>query len=112
MFLFVTLEKKSFDEAQRYDDHFISPTEFQWQSQNRTTQDSKHGQIIQRHRDLGYTLHLWVRETKTRSGHATPFRYCGPLDFLRWEGEKPITVWWRLQNPVPERYWGAFGLRG
>jgi len=32
---------------------------------------------------------------------AQPFIYCGPLTFERWEGEKPITVWWKLGTAVP-----------
>ena len=28
------------------------------------------------------------------------------------EGEKPITVWWRLEEEVPERLWEELGVGG
>jgi hypothetical protein len=47
-------------------------------------------------------VHLFVRARgKSRSG-TEPFIYCGPLKFERWESDNPITVWWRLSEPVPE----------
>jgi len=38
IFLFVTLDKTEHVEAFQYKDHFLSPSEFEWQSQNRTNQ--------------------------------------------------------------------------
>jgi hypothetical protein len=47
-------------------------------------------------------VHLFVRaQGKSRTG-TEPFTYCGPLTFERWENDNPITVWWRLAEPVPE----------
>ena len=43
IFLLVTLEKGSMQEAHQYEDRFLSPTEFKWQSQNRTVQESNAG---------------------------------------------------------------------
>jgi hypothetical protein len=105
IFLFVTLDKKSHPEQHRYEDRFLSPTEFEWQSQNRTTQNGKHGQMIKDHANRGITIHLFVRREPKRGNRAAPFIYCGPLQFQRWEGEKPIRVWWDLENPIPERLW-------
>jgi superfamily II DNA or RNA helicase/HKD family nuclease/diadenosine tetraphosphate (Ap4A) HIT family hydrolase len=110
VFLLVTLQKDGMDESFRYEDRFLSPDEFHWQSQNRTTQASKHGQIISRHAELGYAIHLWVRERSSREGRTCPFRYCGEVDFQRWQGEKPITVWWKLRQPVPERLRKLLGV--
>jgi hypothetical protein len=31
----------------------------------------------------------------------TPFIYCGEVDFVSWEGNRPITVRWRLKEKVP-----------
>jgi hypothetical protein len=44
----------------QYKDHFLSPTEFEWQSQNRTSQGSA-GQDIQKHVERGIAVHLFVR---------------------------------------------------
>src|SRR5207248_2043927 len=50
LFLLVTLEKGEMLEDHQYADHFLSPSLFQWQSQNRTAQRSKHGELIREHR--------------------------------------------------------------
>ncbi|HEU5117847.1 MAG TPA: DUF3427 domain-containing protein, partial [Isosphaeraceae bacterium] len=54
------------------------------------------------HRERGIAVHLFVRGQAKVNGKTQPFIYCGALEFERWEGEKPITVWWRLRQPVPE----------
>jgi hypothetical protein len=33
--------------------------------------------------------------------------FCGEVDFLSWEGDGPITVRWRLREPVPRHLWSA-----
>ena len=48
--LFVTLDKTDMQVEHRYEDAFLSPTEFRWQSQNRTARDSTMGRKIQNHR--------------------------------------------------------------
>ena len=40
-----------------------------------------------------------------------PFTYCGDLEFVTWEGEKPITVWWRMKEAVPDAYWEILNVR-
>ncbi len=102
LFLLVTLEKKDMDHHQ-YRDHFLSPAEFQWQSQRQTKQESGQGKKIGDHKKLGITVHLFVRSSKKISSKAAPFTYCGDVSFKRWEGNQPITVWWTLKEPVPER---------
>jgi hypothetical protein len=88
-------------EEHRYEDAFLSPTEFRWQSQNRTARDSAMGQKLKNHRAEGTHVHLFVRPTAKVGGKTQPFIYCGELEFERWEGDKPITVWWRLNPGVP-----------
>ncbi len=100
MYLLVTLDKSGFAEEHKYGDRFLSGELFEWQSQNRTTQSGKHGQLIKGHRESGVTVHLFVRERKDVRGTALPYVYCGDLDFVDWEREKPITVRWRLQVPL------------
>jgi superfamily II DNA or RNA helicase len=109
--LLVTLEKERMQEEHRYADRFLSPAEFYWQSQNRTTQAGKHGQLMKNHKEMGTEVHLFVRRSGLLDGKAAPFVYCGQLDFERWEGERPITVWWKLRSPLPPRLSHAMGLR-
>lgn len=110
-FLFVTLDKKDHVESFQYKDHFLSPSEFQWESQNRTTQDSKDGESIRAHKEQEITIQLFVRaKAKTRDGRGAPFLYCGPVEILSWSGDKPITVLWKLLTPVPEPLWPELGV--
>jgi hypothetical protein len=110
-FLFVTLNKKDHVDAFKYKDHFLSPTQFQWQSQNRTTQLSNDGESIRAHKEQGIAIQLFVRaEGKTRDGRGAPFLYCGPAEFVSWSGEKPITVVWNLSIRVPEALWAELGV--
>jgi superfamily II DNA or RNA helicase/HKD family nuclease/diadenosine tetraphosphate (Ap4A) HIT family hydrolase len=101
LFLLVTLEKDGMMGEHQYADHFISNVEFSWQSQNRTTQASKHGQMIRNHKEMGFHVHLLVRKTKKTGSKPTPFTYCGEVDFQSWAGNTPITVTWRLRESVP-----------
>lgn len=100
VFLLATLDKSDLQQDHKYDDGFLSPNRFRWQSQNRTTQRSTHGQII-RQALPGYAIHLLVRATKKRGQSATPFIYCGEVYFRDWNGEAPITVEWALRSPIP-----------
>jgi hypothetical protein len=109
MFLLVTLEKKSLGEQFRYRDRFVGPDIFEWQSQNRTTQRSSLGQAIKHHRERQISVHLFVRKHPKQEARAAPFVYCGQLEFLDWEGEKPISVRWRLTTPMSERLQLFFG---
>ncbi len=84
-----------------YVDHFIDAQTFEWQSQNQTVQSSRHGQIINGSLP-GHDVHLFVRPNRLRGAKAAPFTYCGVVAFQKWEGEKPITVTWKLSNPVPD----------
>ncbi len=102
IFLLVTLDKSQQAAQFQYGDKFISPTEFRWQSQNRTTQSSTDGVAISTHKSAGVPVHLFVRSRKKQArGGAMPFTYCGDVTFMRWQGEKPINVWWRLPLAMP-----------
>jgi hypothetical protein len=104
VFLLVTLDKADLQADYKYDDGFISPDKLRWQSQNRTRQSSTHGQIIlQKHH--GYRIHLFVRPSKKRGTTASPFTYCGEVNFVSWIGDAPITVTWNLEAPVPNHLW-------
>jgi hypothetical protein len=108
-FLLVTLDKSGHHDDHNYDDRFLSPTRFRWQSQNRTAQQAHHGQIISQQAP-GYSIHLLVRPTKLANSVGAPFVYCGEVDFESWQGERPITVTWQLRQPVPEHLFDALGV--
>ncbi len=80
IFLLTTLDKSGHGSDFQYNDHFVSPTEFEWQSQNRTTQASADGQAIQHHVERGIRVHLFVRgQKKLAQGGAAPLVYCGDV---------------------------------
>ena len=96
----------------KYEDVFLSSSEFQWVSQNQQAQGGKAGQALRNHKERGIQVHLFVRATrKTQRGKAAPFIYCGDLDFVDWEGSKPITIRWQLQEQVPDYLHRSFGLQ-
>jgi superfamily II DNA or RNA helicase len=102
LFLLVTLDKSDLADEYAYADRFLNEREFEWQSQNRTTQSGKHGQQIRHHKDRGLEVHLFVRPEKNLGRKAAPFYYFGEVDFREWTGEKPITVQWELRAAVPK----------
>lgn len=107
--LLVTLDKSDLNKDHAYRDYFESPDTFHWQSQNRTTQASVHGQLIKSHRATGVRIHLFVREQKRQEGQVGGFIYCGEVTFREWHGEKPISVVWQLRNPLSGTLWQKLG---
>ena len=59
----------------------------------------------------GTRVHLFVRAGKLRNSKAAPFLCCGQPVFDGWEGEKPITVTWRLPVSVPEHRRASLGIK-
>ena len=108
IFLLVTLEKGDLIEEHQYEDKFVSPSQFRWKSQNRTTQASKHGQMLQLHKERKIPIHLFIRRSKKIQGNPAPFYYCGSVNFAKWEGECPITIDWILPEPVPKNLQSLF----
>ena len=110
MVLFVTLDKRGKPEEHQYEDAFLSPTSFRWQSQNRTRRESDAGRRIAEHAESDINVYLFVRPTARIGSVTQPFTYCGRLQFERWEGDKPITVWWRLRSEVSERLYDVLRI--
>ena len=108
IFLLVTLDKSNMAQEHRYDDKFLSADLFEWKSQNRHTRHGKPGQEMQNHASLGIPVHLFVRKVGKIQQKAAPFVYCGDVDFVSWEGDKPITIRWRLHNPLTQEVAGMF----
>jgi superfamily II DNA or RNA helicase/HKD family nuclease len=110
--LLVTLDKSDKGAEHQYLDRFLSDEHFQWQSQNRQHRGGSSEQKLLRHADLGIHVHLFVRRAAKRDGRATPFLYCGECDFVSWEGDRPITVQWRLRQRLPQRWYQDFSSLG
>jgi superfamily II DNA or RNA helicase/diadenosine tetraphosphate (Ap4A) HIT family hydrolase len=103
IFLLVTLDKSGLPQHHQYGDRFLSREILEWKSQNRHSQEGSAGQAIRHHVERGIAVHLLVRKAAKIGGRGAPFIYCGDVEFVDWEGEKPITVRWRLVEPLNER---------
>jgi superfamily II DNA or RNA helicase len=95
--LFVTLDKRDgFAERIAYHDYAISPELFHWQSQNSAGPDTPAGRRYCESPGNGWQFQLFVRETRDQA-------YCalGPVVLECWEGNRPLSVTWRLQRALP-----------
>jgi hypothetical protein len=110
IFLLVTLDKANMAQEHRYEDRFLSADLFELESQNRHTRHGKPGQEMQNHERLGIPVHLFVRKVGKIQQRAAPFVYCGDVDFVDWEGDKPITIRWRLHEPLTPELLEMFGV--
>jgi hypothetical protein len=103
---FVTLQKteEDYSPTTMYEDYLISHDLFHWQTQSNTSAESPTGTRYVRHRELGYTPLLFVRETRlTPGGLSAPYVFLGPCDYVSHEGSRPMSIVWRLRAPVPAR---------
>jgi superfamily II DNA or RNA helicase len=103
---FVTLQKSEdeYSPTTMYEDYLISSDLFHWQSQSSTSEQSATGQRYIRHRELGYTPLLFVRETKNLpSGLSAPYHFLGPCSYVGHTGSRPISITWNLLHSVPTR---------
>ncbi|MFC1597372.1 DUF3427 domain-containing protein [Planctomycetota bacterium] len=103
---FVTLHKTedTYSPTTMYEDYVISQNLFRWQSQSTTSAESNTGQRYIRHKQLGYTPLLFVREHKRLpAGLAAPYAFLGPASYVSHEGSRPISIVWQLENTIPAR---------
>jgi len=101
--LLVTLEKAAAKkEHLKYRDFPLNEWRFHWQSKARTTRESREGR---RHLDPqreGCTPLLFVRaRDDDRPGVTAAFQYLGPVKPDGDDGERPISIEWRLQFALP-----------
>jgi len=91
-FLLVTLNKQGKNVDHQYHDYFESGETFHWQSQNMTAPSGGRGQRLINHQANGSKLHLFVRKNKLEAKKGAPFYYCGTVNYVSHEGEKPMSV--------------------
>ena len=101
--LLVTFQKteREFSPTTMYADYPVSRELLHWQSQPNTTQQSNTGQNLINHRERGYTILVFVRDTKRQNGVTVPFTYLGPVERETYEHERPISIVWKLRSPMP-----------
>ncbi len=107
--LFVTLDKsEGFHDRIAYRDYAISTELFHWQSQNSAGPDTPAGRRYLDSPANGWSFELFVRKSKGQ-----PYRACGPVSLRNATGEKPMSIEWALEVPLPVRLFQEFSvLRG
>lgn len=106
--LFIDLIKSAEDYSPTtlYDDYAISETLFHWQSQNQTRDDSGKGLTYINHKKLGKRILLFVREkSKNEFQNTNGYVFIGEGNFQEYEGSKPMSIKWELNEPMPNYLW-------
>jgi len=107
--LFVTLKKG--DEVAthlKFRDYFIDQNTFHWQSQNQTAHHSTVGKDYVHHLARGLKVHLFVRKFAEMHNVVLPFMYVGEVTYVSSHDDSPMTVIWRLKQPVPDDHFTDF----
>lgn len=111
-FLFIDLHKdEDIKDSLKYKDKFIDQKYFQWQTPNTTAQGSERGQNIIYNKERGYKLHLFVRKFKEIDGKIEPYIYIGKGNTVEYQGEKPITIIFELENEIPIHLYREFTVK-
>jgi hypothetical protein len=101
-----TLDKTSgqFSPTTSYKDRALSRERIQWESQSVTRADSDTGLRYQQHAQRGTSILLFARV------HADDraFWFLGPATYECHEGERPMSITWRLHHPLPGDLFAQF----
>jgi len=107
--LFVTLDKsEGYHDRIAYHDYAISSDRFHWQTQNSAGPDTPSGQRYLKSATNGWQFQLFVRTRKS-----APYRACGPVTLESADGDRPMTIVWKLESPLTTALFREFSvLRG
>jgi len=107
--LFVTLDKSDgYHDSISYRDYAINAERFHWQTQNSAGPDTPAGKRYLESSTNGWQFQLFVR---ARKGDA--YRACGRVALESAEGDRPMSIVWRLETPLSARLFREFSvLRG
>jgi hypothetical protein len=104
--LFVTLQKsEAMSYGSQYLDHLEDADHFVWSSQTSVGPDRKKGREILDALETGTQIHLWIRRRKTD----VAFVYLGLVVPVSHEGDRPMSVRFRLMTPVDHDVSRLFG---
>ena len=91
-----------------YDDMAISRNLFDWQSQNSV---SDHNVSGKNYINRKYTMLLFVREQSMDedSSRRMGCAYLGEVKYVSHYGNAPMSIRWKLKNPMPASLWQFAG---
>ena len=100
---FINLNKseKDFSPSTMYEDYAINDKLFHWQSQSQDRQASAKIQRYINHKNTGDIISLFVREFKRIGSYTAPYTFLGNADYVKHEGERPVSFVWKLHNSIP-----------
>lgn len=101
---FVTLDKteKDYSPTTMYRDYALNEKLFHWQSQNNTAEDSPTGRRYTNHNKNESNVLLFLRESqRDQYNQIAPYTFLGRMDYISHEGERPMSIKWELENPMP-----------
>ena len=102
-YLFVDLHKgEDIHESINYKDKLLSTTLMQWETQNKTSQNSETGKDLIHNKSRGIHLHMFLRKAKQIGNQKLDYIYIGEVNSLEYEGEKPITIKMEIIDPIPQ----------
>ena len=106
----ITLNKseKDYSASTLYNDYSISDTEFHWQSQSTTSDNSTTGQRYINHKKMHSKIALFVRNYKFRNNNPSnerePYVFLGTASYVSHTGSRPMNIVWKLDKPIPSRF--------
>ena len=107
--LFVTLDKsEGYHDRISYHDYAITTERFHWQTQNSAGDNTPGGR-----RYLDSPANAWQFQLFVRPRKGEAYRACGRVLLETAEGDRPMSIVWRLETPLPIRLFREFSvLRG
>jgi len=104
--LFVTLDKsEGYHDRISYQDYAINAERFHWQTQNSAGPDTQSGRRYLESPGNGWQFQLFVRPRR-----GSEYRACGPVTIESAEGDRPMSIVWRLTTPLPARLFREFSV--
>ncbi len=106
--LFVTLQKseKDYSPTTMYNDFAKSESVFHWQTQNSGRPDRGRGKSYVEHEKLKKRILLFVREQNDDEyGFTMSYVFLGDAQYINHEGSKPMSIDWKLEEPMPAYLW-------
>lgn len=111
----ITLNKssKEFSDTTLYEDYSINSELFHWQTQNFVTPESETGQRYIHQNQNGNIVLLFVRESKQDVyRRAMSYTFLGKAHYVKHFGSRPMTIIYKLSEPIPAQYLSATDSSG
>lgn len=93
--------EKDFSPSTMYEDYAINDRLFHWQSQSTTSDVSKTGRRYIEHDSRGSKVILFARVNKDVDGVPMPYIFLGKGHYVSYEGSKPMSIVWEMENKMP-----------